>query len=166
MGPTGQSVSSHSRGLARTGKLTGTFYSARPGAAVAAADRCVANRRMQRSNAFAFGDFISFDERQKKQKQRKSLCAKGKPGCLLMKDFSRGHPALAKNAARPCAAPSGSADVRGGGGIFRSGRLKTTATATAAAAATPAAAPSPPAPRSSPAPASRTPATAPPAAGR
>src|SRR3546814_8826244 len=68
---------------------------------------------------------MSFDERQKKQKQRKSLCAKGKPGCLLMKDFSRGHPALAKNAARPCAAPSGSADVRGGGGIFRSGRLQT-----------------------------------------
>src|SRR3546814_7868504 len=39
------------------------------------------------SNAFAFGDFISFDERQKKQKQRKTLCAKGKPGCLLMKGF-------------------------------------------------------------------------------
>src|SRR3546814_8421860 len=85
MGANGQSVSSRSRGMARTGKLTGTFYAARPGAAVAAADRCVANRRMQRSNAFAFGDFISFDERQKNQTQRKSLCAKGKPGCLLMK---------------------------------------------------------------------------------
>src|SRR3546814_7619774 len=46
-----------------------------------------AQREMQRSNAFAFGDFISFDERQKKQKQRKTLCAKGKPGCLLMKGF-------------------------------------------------------------------------------
>src|SRR3546814_9689085 len=67
--------------------LTGPFYAADPGAAVEAADRCVANRRMQRSNAFAFGDFISFDERQKKQQQRKTLCAKGKPGCLLMQGF-------------------------------------------------------------------------------
>src|SRR3546814_6679514 len=54
---------------------------------VCSSDLSCAQLEMQRSNAFAFGDFISFDERQKKQKQRKTLCAKGKPGCLLMKGF-------------------------------------------------------------------------------
>src|SRR5690606_22803293 len=45
------------------------------------------SRQVQKSEAFAFGDFISFDERQKKRKQRKTLCAQGKPGCSLMKGF-------------------------------------------------------------------------------
>src|SRR5690606_40047983 len=31
------------------------------------------SRQVQKSEAFAFGDFISFDERQKKRKQRKTL---------------------------------------------------------------------------------------------
>src|SRR5690606_33091329 len=37
--------------------------------------------------AFAFGDFISFDERQKKRKQRKTLPRQGKPGDSLVKGF-------------------------------------------------------------------------------
>src|SRR5690606_19575340 len=40
-----------------------------------------------KSKAFAFGDFISFDKRQKKRKQRKTLPRQGKPGNSLVKGF-------------------------------------------------------------------------------
>src|SRR3546814_19905809 len=115
-----------------------------------------AQREMQRSNAFAFGDFISFDERQKKHKQRKTLCAKGKPGCLMMKGFfERASCPRAKRrtsmwgALRVC-------------GLARWRRnlqkrpAKTPATQPATTASTPAAAPNPPCPRFSQPPAPHT----------
>jgi len=42
---------------------------------------------VQKSEAFAFGDFISFDKRQKKRKQRKTLPRQGKPGHSFVKGF-------------------------------------------------------------------------------
>src|SRR5690606_603094 len=47
-----------------------------------------------RSNAFAFGDFISFDWRQKKRSKEKRLVSKANTGSRCRGDFSRGHPAL------------------------------------------------------------------------
>src|SRR5690606_15028440 len=47
-----------------------------------------------RSKAFAFGDFISFDWRQKKRSKEKRLVPRANPGSRRRGDFSRGHPAL------------------------------------------------------------------------
>src|SRR3546814_14809299 len=98
---------------------------------------------MQRSNAFAFGDFISFVERQKKQKQRKTLCAKGKPGCLLRKGFfERASCPREKRSTSMCGALR-VCRLAGWRWTLQKRKAKTTATATAAAAATPTAAHSP-----------------------
>src|SRR5690606_3282610 len=40
-----------------------------------------------RLKAFAFGDFISFDKRQKKRSKEKRFPVHGKPDCSLMKGF-------------------------------------------------------------------------------
>src|SRR5690606_3800849 len=87
----------------------------------------------QKSRAFRplRGRVHFFDERQRNGTKENALCPEHTRLFIDEGIFREGILPSSKNGAHPCAPPSGSADLRKCGGIFRSGKATATATSTA-----------------------------------